>query len=594
MFRNTLTLLLEFIMQTELAVYSPPIAGLPFRGWDFIYAQHPEPKDSPVWYTEKRFPLSGELVDQGAYLYGVRFGPTTQYAMLDIDRGSPYHPACDPHAWRQICEVLEPLGLVRYLLCQSSDSGGLHIYFPWEGASLKSFEVGQVLTVLLESKGFKPGPGRLEVFPNPKPYRGKDNPSLYNAHRLPLQRGFYLLEDSGEPHWTTRQGFIEHWQLAAVSNDINAETSQQLLRQFQRRRYPVSTSAEKFLNDLNAAIEPGWERAETDPPFLWDGQEITPKTNALLGRIAIRAYVFGHIDGLRPPLEGEALIDEIVKVAMALPGYDSYCRHKHEIRKRASQWARCVEASHYFHYGIKKTSAVPVVEQTWHEQKAMEARERITKTLAALLEEGALPSAAGARAKLLVARCRMSQATLYKYKELWHPDHIKPLEENAAGEDNPNVTDGLSAFGGARPQRYRNLLEAESCNSLSNKGFSNIQPPENKIGESCNRQEEPQLPESDPEIDEGMNIEDASTAIARARQQIAEGLAQRRAQTTQNREEFLERQRETARQAHRLQLEAWLASGDPILMQEARQQLRLEDDDQSRQGEGGSHGVPLN
>ena len=107
-------------MQTELTLTSPPIVGLPFRGWDFIYAKHPASDERPEWYTEKRFPLNGKLVEQGAYLYGVRFGQTTQYAMLDIDHGSAWHPSRDPFAVQQICEALEPLGLVRSLICQSS------------------------------------------------------------------------------------------------------------------------------------------------------------------------------------------------------------------------------------------------------------------------------------------------------------------------------------------------------------------------------------------------------------------------------------------------------------------------------------------
>ena len=64
--------------------------------FDYLYAPHPAPGTTPQWQTETRHPLSDRLINQGTYLYGVRCGSLTQYAMLDIDSGSPYHPRRDP------------------------------------------------------------------------------------------------------------------------------------------------------------------------------------------------------------------------------------------------------------------------------------------------------------------------------------------------------------------------------------------------------------------------------------------------------------------------------------------------------------------
>jgi hypothetical protein len=63
-------------------------------------------------------------------LYGVRFGPTTRYCVLDVDKGSAYHPTRDRFAWRRLIAALEVLGLVQAVVCTSSYSGGLHLYFP--------------------------------------------------------------------------------------------------------------------------------------------------------------------------------------------------------------------------------------------------------------------------------------------------------------------------------------------------------------------------------------------------------------------------------------------------------------------------------
>jgi hypothetical protein len=64
--------------------------------FDYIYALHPHPGDTPDWLTESRHPLSDRLIQQGGYLHGVRFSSETCYALLDIDINSRYHPSQDP------------------------------------------------------------------------------------------------------------------------------------------------------------------------------------------------------------------------------------------------------------------------------------------------------------------------------------------------------------------------------------------------------------------------------------------------------------------------------------------------------------------
>ncbi|MCY7285990.1 MAG: hypothetical protein LH679_21715, partial [Cyanobacteria bacterium CAN_BIN43] len=54
------------------------LALFPHR-FDYIYAHHANPGDTPDWLTESRHPLSDRLIQQGGYLYGVRFGSETQY-----------------------------------------------------------------------------------------------------------------------------------------------------------------------------------------------------------------------------------------------------------------------------------------------------------------------------------------------------------------------------------------------------------------------------------------------------------------------------------------------------------------------------------
>ncbi|HEY9657577.1 MAG TPA: hypothetical protein V6C65_03870, partial [Allocoleopsis sp.] len=116
----------EFIPQLE----DDFLQLFPFRH-HFLWAKHPDPGQRPQWKTEDRHPLSDRLMRQASSLYGVRFGEFTHYLMLDIDRRSAYHPCRNPLAISEILAALEPLNLIAYVAVSSSDSGGIHLYFPF-------------------------------------------------------------------------------------------------------------------------------------------------------------------------------------------------------------------------------------------------------------------------------------------------------------------------------------------------------------------------------------------------------------------------------------------------------------------------------
>ncbi|HEY9748595.1 MAG TPA: hypothetical protein V6C63_07945, partial [Allocoleopsis sp.] len=385
--------------------------------FDYIYAHHPAVQASPVWQTESRHPLSDRLIQQGSYLYGVRFGAETCYCLLDIDVGSRYHPLQDPFAISRILAVLESLGLVSYLACTSSYSGGLHLYFPFEQPQ-KTWQVAIALQALLEQGGFRPTLGQLEIFPNPKLYSSDGTPSLYAAHRLPLQTGSYLLDSSWQPVYSGQESFVRQWRLAQSRNQLDVVVLQQVLKTVHRQRYHLSGKADKFLNDLNAEIELGWTGR---------GQ-----TNYLLGRIALRSYVFGHLLYASQPLEGKALVDDIVQTAKSLPGYQEWCQHQHEITKRAEEWALCVENSRYFHcgQGQRLTAAGNPKHRTdvemvpnWNQKQQESARERIRGAIADLLNHNQLPSGTTVRFNALVSY-GIGGSTLYRHRDLWHPAYL--------------------------------------------------------------------------------------------------------------------------------------------------------------------------
>lgn len=372
--------------------------------------------EKPRWKTESRYPLSDRLVQQAEGLFGVRFGKQTRYCLLDIDITSVYHPQHDVFAISNLVAALEPLGLVSYVACTSSYSQGIHLYFPFQPAQ-HSWELAIAVAALLEKAGFKLAPGQLEIFPNPRTYVAGSHPSLFHAHRLPMQVGSYLLDRAFQAIWSDRPTFVQQWQFAQNRNALDTRLLKELV-QTRTKLCQVSGKAEKFLADLNAEIASGWTGS---------GQ-----TNHLLGRIALRTYVFHHILAGGEPLTGQKLIDEIVTTARSLPGYQNWCRHQHEIGQRATEWARCVEGSHYFPYGSRRStpetaesirSALSDRSQSWNQQQSESVRERIKQAIVHLLETNTLPVAITARFQALT-QFGISGSSLYRHKDLWHPGHL--------------------------------------------------------------------------------------------------------------------------------------------------------------------------
>ncbi len=533
---------------------------------DYIWAEHPQPGQTPQWQTETRHPLSDRLIQQGAYLYGVRFGSTTNYCVLDIDRGSLYHPKRDPYALDRLVAALEPIGLVSYVACTSSYSGGIHLYFPFEQAQ-KTWELALVLQALLENAGFKPALGQLELFPNVRLYVTDGPPNLYGAHRLPMQAGSYVLNEDWDLVNSDREVFVQRWLFAQSRNDVDTKTIRQVLKASRRRRYSLSGKADKFLNDLNADIEPGWSDY---------GQ-----TNYLLGRIALRSYVFGHLLYNCHPLEGTALVADIVRVARSLPGYTDWCRHQQEIERRAQEWATCVENSHYFHFGQKQkrsmsdgaeiagsatsdesTNVSSATTLSWNQQRSLATREKIRSAIADLLNQNTLPATATARFQVLTGY-GIGGGALYRHRDLWHPAHLTetpatlPVENS---ETNLQAECWLACAESAPNQQLPTSLLANSDGNFAlGTGWGAI------VGAS--EQEEDSNALLDEESGETQGIEGV--------RQVVMGIRDRRER--QQRQVLPSVVEEPDGRGNALlvrRMLGYLQSGDPILVAEARSWLR--------------------
>ena len=243
------------------------------------------------------------------------------------------------------------------------------------------------------------------------------------------------------------------WQFAQTRNTLTSETLAQVLRTRKRKYYKrLSKNAAKFLSDLDTEIEAGWTGA---------GQ-----TNYLLGRLTMREYIFHHVINGGSPLAGKPLVKAVVAIAQALPGYAEWCRHQHELDQKVSEWVRSIAASHYYHYGDApepQKSTAP----NWNQQQQAAARTRITQAIADLLNQNKLPSGVTAR-RNAITQYGISQSTLTKHKDLWHPQFLAepptPLSTEALHPDGADATPLQQAE--AAPEGLLQPTTTNNTNSL--------------------------------------------------------------------------------------------------------------------------------
>jgi hypothetical protein len=393
--------------------------------YSFIEA-HLNGEDRPDWKTISAYPIEhrnlwNRFLDPDT-LIGVSFGSTSHYAVIDIDRGSPYHPYTNESAFKELLGAYEDVGFNDHLIVQSSWSEGLHVYFPLP-KEVPTHKLAVMMKPTAIRAGFVVKDGTLEIFPNAKPYN-KDKPTPYKAHRLPLQVGSYLLDKDYQPYTDSIKTFLDQAERAAEAQDIELiETAIEAAHQAKAFRHIKGdgSKAAAFAKDLKEQIEEGWTGF---------GQ-----TNDLLRIIGTYGRVF---EGL----EGKALADYIATTAQGLPGYREFCRHQHHIGNRAKDWARCIE-KFYYPYGtdpVRVGTFGEMVEKGAKENKVNEERQmsaidRIKQGVDYVKEKLAeIPERVGEMKELLINAIkdlfgvRPSDQTLNRYPDLWHPNFLREVE----------------------------------------------------------------------------------------------------------------------------------------------------------------------
>ncbi|MEO1637569.1 MAG: hypothetical protein AAFS04_21130, partial [Cyanobacteria bacterium J06631_9] len=183
-----------------------------FELWTTCPSWSPILKKKDGWITivnpsGKKVPLvlgSIESHYRRDYVIGKRFGRLTNYLMIDVDRGSPFHPRNE--GIEPILEAMESLGLCRFLLIRSSVSDGLHIYFPL-AEPVSAWGIACAAHAALTTAGVRVAGGICELFPNKKAFNAE-----HNGHRLPLQQGSFILDDDFRCIGNDKAVFLQQWQ----------------------------------------------------------------------------------------------------------------------------------------------------------------------------------------------------------------------------------------------------------------------------------------------------------------------------------------------------------------------------------------------
>ena len=384
--RNSKNLLPADPIEQEFAALFPHL-------WDWIF-------NIDGWHTNSKYPLSPRDLIQKLRspheIIGVRFGTETRYLMLDIDAGSQYHSANDEQGYKKILGVMEGIGLAGYILMQSSDSTGLHIYFPLP-ESVNSFNLACASRYALEKAGLIINGGTLETFPNVKAYSDVTK-TLFNGHRLPLQEGSYLLDSNYEPYSQSIESFLIAWKNAAASQDMKV-----LNKAIATAPRPKNIKTQEtgkgttWRSNLESRIATGW---------TGKGQ-----TNELMFQISQYGRVFLGIDDL------SELAEYTATKAKSCNGFYEYSSHTHEVDRLALDKSKYV-MEEYYPYGSKSgvSSGDRIAKTKKPKTPLIDRVMSAVRQLGGQLFERTRDLITAIRA---IAKC--SPTPLYEFKELWQP-----------------------------------------------------------------------------------------------------------------------------------------------------------------------------
>ena len=236
--------------------------------------------------------------------------PTTwsNWASLDIDQGSPYHPGTKGGlGLAPVLNALSEIGLNEGLEIQSSCSGGLHLWFPL-CEPVGTWKLAVAIEDACERNQLQVENGVLELRPNRKGFG-----TQYLAIRAPLsgEGNGLIVEDFGivENH----TAFMLQWNEAQNANHIiKVEDKESCTIPSSNRR-----GQQKKKGGLNQAVK------VLETGFTGKSQTQRIKLAAMQ-----KARLIEELD------TESALRERSHQLIEEAPGYQVHCRHKEAIKNR--------------------------------------------------------------------------------------------------------------------------------------------------------------------------------------------------------------------------------------------------------------------
>ena len=517
----------------SLNIFNQLTVIFPHR-WQWILKEN-----GSSWYT-KGNKLSDkkliELYQREDGVVGVGFGKKTKYIMFDIDKNSPLHPENDETAISQyhaenmnslsqsgagIVKVellLAKIGLTENIKIRSSESRGIHLYYPLK-KQMDSYALGKYVTEYLEKNGIEVKNGVLEIFPNKKKggySKDKKKWTNYQRHRLPLQpnSGSYLLNDdwslweaekqektelnldssesnTGDDRLEESNFLGEHAvpelrsdgqkeSFNKQENSLNQEKSSvnkteqsekelessEQLREFFARWDTISENQE--IKTLKASIYGNkYQKSATRKQIEQELNEQISRgfrgegeTNDILLNLGRRIRIIEQIGGVE-------LRETILQTVKNMPGYEEYCDHQHEIFQRCQDIARWAETKFYL---VKEKSNYKNLPKpkTNNQKKARVAFSRILEVLITAFDRPYRSIREFVEKVCKQAKC--STTTLYKYQEYWRERLESQIAKTIEAETKENELDNQ-----LRENEEKKSQKQIVCNSKLDKGLSHVE-----------------------------------------------------------------------------------------------------------------------
>ena len=339
-----------------------------FRLWIEQPSWSPIMLDEHGWktainHTGKKVPLTLRTIEsyyRRHIVLGKRFGKFTNYLLIDIDTGSPYHP--NNGSIKPILAAMECLGLCRYILIRSSTSEGLHIYFPLN-ESVNAWGLACLADAALAAHGITVASGQCELFPNKKSLNAE-----HNGHRLPLQDGSFLVDDDFCPFSNHLADFLQHWQLASDYQD-----NETLLRALVTKTVPTpeaDTIGIPVVTAPQVRHQPTNRTNPALPPIRWTRRYQSNRILRELVNYGDRYLGLKTIDDLAAWVKA---------VAPQLDGYNEFASPKSKKDIELGTWPRRWAKSHFKSAWKFKTGG-----SNHNAEVAAEAKRRIFDSLARL------------------------------------------------------------------------------------------------------------------------------------------------------------------------------------------------------------------